>query len=67
MTMIHQKRSNKSYLNTARFARTKGSTTSNQRFYSISGHIRNLPTRSAWLLGKKVNTHGTSWGFLKVI
>ena len=34
--MIHQKRSNKSYLNTARFARTKGSTTSNQRFYSIS-------------------------------
>ena len=67
MTMSHQKHSNKSYLDTARNARTKGSTTSNQHFYSKTGNIRNLPTRSAWLLRKKVNTHGTSWGFLKVI
>ena len=68
MTMSHQKHSNKSYLDTARNARTKGgSTTGNQHFYSKTGNIRNLPTRSAWLLRKKVNTHETSWGFLKVI
>ena len=32
MTMIHQKRSYKSYLKTARNARTKGSTPGNQHF-----------------------------------
>ena len=32
MTMSHQKHSNKSYLDTARNARTKGSTTGNQHF-----------------------------------
>lgn len=50
MTMSHQKRCNKTHLNSARKARTMGD---NQRFDIKTGHIQNLSTRSTWLLGNK--------------
>ena len=53
MTMSQAKRSNKTYLSTARKARTMGVTTDNQRFDIKTGHIQNLSTRSTWLLGNK--------------
>ena len=53
MTMSHQKRCNKTHLNTARQARTMGVTTDNQRFDIKTGHIQNLSTRSTWLLGNE--------------
>ena len=53
MTMSHQKRCNKTHLNTARKARTMGVTTDNQRFDIKTGHIQNSSTRSTWLLGNK--------------
>ena len=62
--MSHQKRSNKSYLKTARNARTKGSTTGNQHFNIKTGHIRNLPTPLPWLLAK---TGEHAWDFMEFI
>ena len=63
--MIQQKRFNKTYLNTARNARTEGSTTGNQHFCSKTGHIQNLSTRSTWLLGKKGEQAWDFMGFFK--
>ena len=65
MTMIQQKRFNKTYLNTARNARTEGSTTGNQHFCSKTGHIQNLSTRSTWLLRKKGEQAWDFMGFFK--
>ena len=67
MTMIHQKRSHKSYLKTARNARTKGSTPGNQHFLLKleTFKIFRLAQLGSW--EKRVNKHGTSWAFKKVI
>ena len=67
MTMIHQKRSHKSYLKTARNARTKGSTSGNQHFLLKleTFKIFRLAQLGSW--EKRVNKHGTSWAFKKVI
>ena len=64
MTMIHQKRSNKTYLNTARNVRTKGSTTGNQNFNIKTGHIKNLSSRLTCLSGKKGER---AWDFMEFI